>query len=90
MIDWIGDLKKHIQQYNGDDDITWNMIRATEQVLEEYNVKMVYNDREAEPLRLIAVFTDKDDLWEAEGFLLSQGFIVEDDDNELWIRGVKP
>lgn len=90
MIDWLGDLEKHIQQYDGDDDIAWNMIRATEQVLEEYNVKMVYNDREAKQLRLVAVFTDHDDLWEAEGFLLSHGFIVkEGDGNELWIRGVK-
>ena len=91
MIDWIGDLKKHIQQYSNDaDDVIWNMIRASEQILEEYNVKMTYIDREAKTLRLVAVFTDKDDLWEAQGFLQSRGFIVkEGDGNELWIRGVK-
>lgn len=90
MIDYVGDLKKHIAQYSSDaDDVIWNMIRASEVILEEYNVKMTYIDREAKKLRLVAVFSDKDDLWEAQGFLLSQGFIVEDDNNELWIRGVK-
>lgn len=90
MIDWIGDLKKHIMQYSNDaDDVMWNMVRASEQVLEEYNVKMTYIDREAKTLRLVAVFTDKNDLWEAEGFLQSHDFIVEEEDNELWIRGVK-
>lgn len=86
----IEDLQEHFRQYSKDDDeVIWNIIRASETLLEQFNVKMTYISREHEQPLVACVFFTDDDMWMAEGYLRKHGFIVESVKNEIWIRGVK-
>ena len=46
-------------------------------------------DREYKNGLLICVFYTDDDMWLAEGLLLKEGFIIQENKNEVWITGIK-
>ena len=84
-------LKTIIKQFHtGDFDNLESAIWNAEQLLKEYNVKSAYVDREYKNGLLICVFyADDDDMWLAEGLLLKEGFIIQENKNEVWITGIK-
>lgn len=83
-------LKTILKQfYTRDFDNLESAIWNVEQLLEEYNVKSAYVDKEYKNGLLVCVFYTDEDMWLAEGLLLKEGFIIKENKNELWITGIK-
>lgn len=83
-------LKTILKQfYTGDFDNLESAIWNVEQLLEEYNVKSAYVDKEYNNGLLVCVFYADEDMWLAEGLLLKEGFIIKENKNELWVTGIK-
>lgn len=83
-------LKTILKQfYTGDFDNLESAIWNVEQLLEEYNVKSAYVDKEYKNGLLVCVFYADEDMWLAEGLLLKEGFIIQENKNEVWITGIK-
>lgn len=83
-------LKTILKQfYTGDFDNLESAIWNVEQLLEEYNVKSAYVDKEYKNGLLVCVFYTDGDMWLAEGLLLKEGFIIKENKNELWVTGIK-
>lgn len=83
-------LKTILKQfYTGDFDNLESAIWNVEQLLEEYNVKSAYVDKEYKNGLLVCVFYVDEDMWLAEGLLLKEGFIIKENKNELWVTGIK-
>lgn len=83
-------LKTILKQfYTGDFNNLESAIWNVEQLLEEYNVKSAYVDKEYKNGLLVCVFYADEDMWLAEGLLLKEGFIIKENKNELWVTGIK-
>lgn len=83
-------LKTILKQfYTGDFDNLESAIWNVEQLLEEYNVKSAYVDKEYKNGLLVCVFYADEDMGLAEGLLLKEGFIIKENKNELWVTGIK-
>ena len=52
-------------------------------------MKLAYVDKEYKNGLLGCVFYTDDDMWLAEGLLLKEGFIIQENKNEVWITGIK-